>query len=232
MHIFTVATIRKALRIVVKTLLGIVCFLLLYAAVVFLCGKIIIGKEKSDNHDIAIYIKTNGVHADIVVPARSPQADWSKEFKYTNTHLKDTTWNYLALGWGDKGFYLTTPTWADLKFSTAFKAAFALSSSAVHATYYRSMTENESCRKIWISNEQYDRLIRFIISSIEKGTDGHSIYIPTNANYGISDAFYEGTGRYNLFYTCNTWTNNALRSCGQRHCLWAVLDKSIFGCYK
>lgn len=226
------ATIRKVLRILLKTLLGIVCFLLLYAGLGLLFGKIVIDKESSTKPDIAIYIKTNGVHCDIVVPARSPQVDWTKEFKFTNTHLKDTTWQYLSLGWGDKGFYLNTPTWADLKFSTAFKAAFALSSSAMHATYYRTMNENERCHKIWISNEQYARLIRFIYAGLEKGADGHSIYIHTNANYGISDAFYEGTGRYNLFYTCNTWTNNALRSCGQRHCLWALLDKSIFACYK
>lgn len=225
-------TIKRALRIVAKTLLGILCFLVLYAGLGFLLGKISISKEPNEHNDVAIYIKTNGVHTDIVVPARSSQFDWTKEFKYGNTHLNDTSWSYLAIGWGDKGFYLNTPTWADLKFSTAFKAAFALSSSAVHATYYSTMVENENCCKIWISNEQYTRLTRYILSSVEKDASGHSIYIPTNANYGVSDAFYEGTGRYSLFYTCNTWTNNALRSCGQRHALWALLDKSIFSCYK
>jgi uncharacterized protein (TIGR02117 family) len=222
--------VKKILRIAAKTLLGVVCFLLLYLGLGWLGGQITIGKEPG-NEDVAIYIKTNGVHTDIVVPARTPQADWTREFKYANTGLHDTTWNYLGLGWGDKGFYLQTPTWADLKFSVAFKATFGLSPSALHATYYRQMVENKTCRKIWLSKEQYDHLVQYILSSLQKGPDGHSIYIKTNANYSISDAFYEGTGRYNLFYTCNSWANNALRACGQKHCLWALTDRSIFAAY-
>ena len=52
-----------------------------------------------------------------------------------NTKSKDSTAEYLAFGWGDKGFYLDTPEWSDLKASTAFKAAFALGNSAMHTTF-------------------------------------------------------------------------------------------------
>jgi hypothetical protein len=55
--------------------------------------------------------------------------------------------NYLAFGWGDKGFYLNTPEWADLKVSTALNAAFGLSSSAIHSTFYKKLRENETCKK-------------------------------------------------------------------------------------
>lgn len=50
--------------------------------------------------------------------------DWSQKIPFSQTKGKSTDFNYIAFGWGDKGFYLDTPTWADLKFSTAFKAAF------------------------------------------------------------------------------------------------------------
>lgn len=158
--------------------------------------------------------------------------DWSKEIKFANTQSNDSTLPFLALGWGDKGFYLETPTWADLKFKTAFRAAFGLSTTAIHATYYRSMTESESCKKMWISRDQYGRLIDFITNSLQKDGNGHAIYIKTNANYGNTDAFYEANGRYSLFWTCNSWTNEGLKVSGQKACLWTAFDKGILEKYE
>ena len=69
------------------------------------------------------------------------------------------------MGWGDKGFYLDTPSWADLKFSTAFKAVFGINTAAIHATYYKELKENELCKKIEISKEQYKDLVAYIQKS-------------------------------------------------------------------
>jgi uncharacterized protein (TIGR02117 family) len=84
------------------------------------------------SNEIEIYILSNGVHTDIVLPAKNECKDWTKEIKIDNTLAKDTSINFMAFGWGDKGFYLETPTWADLKFSTAYKAMFSLSNTAIH----------------------------------------------------------------------------------------------------
>lgn len=224
--------LNRSLKITGKTLLGIVSFLIVYALAAFVCSRITIDKEKDTKGEVAIYIKTNGVHTDIVVPVRSELMDWSKEVKYEFTSCKDTNYKYLALGWGDKGFYLQTPEWADLKFSVAFNAAFGLSSSAMHATFYRKIQEGESCRKINISAEQYARLIKYVSGSFKRDENGHFMHISTNANYGISDAFYEAKGRYSLFYTCNTWANSVLKACGQKSCLWTIFDTGIFAQYK
>lgn len=72
-----------------------------------------------------IYILTNGVHTDIVMPTKSEQIYWNKKIPYKNTIATDSTYQYIAMGWGDKGFYLETPEWSDLKASVAFKAALA-----------------------------------------------------------------------------------------------------------
>ena len=135
------------------------------------------------------------------------------------------------MGWGDKGFYLNTPTWADLKFSTAFKAATALSTSAMHTTYYQTMEENDECVKIEISKQQYTTLIQYIKSSLQKDPENNFIHIPTNAVYGTTDAFYEANGKYSLFKTCNSWTNSALKISGQKACVWTGLDSPIFEKY-
>ena len=201
--------------------MGFIGFVLLYLLCAYCLSRIAVDGEPKTSNDVAIYIKTNGVHTDLVVPIKNDQIDWSSEIKFANTHLVDTSkMKYLAMGWGDKGFYLETPQWSDLKFSVAFKAAFALGSTAIHATFYGDLPENESCKKIIITNEQYARLINYITNSLQHDAEGHVMRIITNANYGNADAFYEAKGSYSMLHTCNTWANNGLKKSGQRACLW------------
>lgn len=224
--------IKKVFKYGCYTLLGCIAFIAVYLVCAWGLSRLTVDKEPGAE-DIAIYIKTNGVHADIVVPLVTGQMDWRSEIKFANAHLDDTTRiTYVAMGWGDKGFYLQTPTWADLKFSTAFKAAFGLNTTAIHTTFYEKLQEDASCKKIMISSGQYKRLVNFITASFDKDARGHVLPIITNANYSNADAFYEATGRYSLFHTCNTWTNNALKACGQKACLWTPFDTGIFHQYK
>lgn len=224
--------LKKTLLIIGRIILGFIIFVATYLFFVFLLSVIPVKKETAANQDIAIYILTNGDHTDIVVPVKNEVTDWSKVLKYENTVGKDTTARYLALGWGDKGFYLNTPTWSQLKFSVAFRAAFALSTSALHATFYKTMTESADCKKIMINKQEYLRLIAYVNNTFKRDGQGEVINIKTNANYGNDDAFYEAKGKYNLFYTCNTWANNALKACGQTACVWTPLDRGIFYHYR
>ena len=225
---------KKVVKVIFRTILGFIAFVALYLLGAFVLSRIGVNKElaSSSSAGVPIYIHTNGVHTDIVVPVKNEMCDWSKEIKFENTISKDTIAKYVAFGWGDKGFYLNTPTWAQLKFSVAFKAAFALSTSAIHATFYKTIEENADCKKILISKDQYSALIAYIQKSFKTDSAGNIINIKTNANYNNEDAFYEAKGRYNLFYTCNTWANNALKACGQRACLWTPFDKGIFYQYR
>jgi uncharacterized protein (TIGR02117 family) len=126
-----------------RCVLGFLAFVALFLLAAFLLSIWTVKKEPGTSNDVAIYILTNGDHTDIVVPVKNEVTDWSREMSFQNTIGHDTTAKYLAVGWGDKGFYLNTPTWSQLKFSTAFKAAFALSTSAIHATYYQSIKEKQ-----------------------------------------------------------------------------------------
>ncbi|MBC7864901.1 MAG: TIGR02117 family protein [Bacteroidia bacterium] len=181
---------------------------------------------------IEIFVKSNGVHTDLVVPVKSKVISWDSTFHPSSFKGADSTFEYLAFGWGDKGFYLYTPTWADLKFSTAFKAAFWLGESAMHVTYYQnSPKETERCKKIIISEEQYRKLISYIKDSfktIGQGSYvGNSIIRIDHPGYGNHDKFYEGKGTYNLFKTCNEWTGDGLEECGVKIGLWTPLQGGI-----
>ena len=189
-------------------------------------------KDDGQKKEIPIYIYTNGVHTDIVMPVKNDLQDWSLKIPFANTKSKKTDYQYIGIGWGDKGFYLDTPTWADLKFSTAVKAAFWLSDSAMHCTYYTTMKEGEDCKMILISRGQYENLVKYVEKKFDRDQNGNFILIPTNAVYSDNDAFYDAQGTYSFLYTCNTWSNNALKAAGQKAALWTPTDFGIFQHYK
>jgi uncharacterized protein (TIGR02117 family) len=224
--------LRRILKILKRVLISIIVLVVLYFGIGYCCSRIVISAEKDTAKEVAIFIKTNGKHTDIVVPVRNEIIDWSEKIPFRNNISQDTVFSFLAFGWGDKGFFLDMPTWDDLTFGLAFKAAFWLGTTAMHTTYYKELAEDKDCRKIMISKLQYERLVIFITDKFKKGTDGNFINIRTDAAYGTTDAFYEAKGRYNLFYSCNTWANDALKACGQKHCLWTFFDDPIFSIYE
>lgn len=224
--------LKKTLKIIGKTLLYFLGFIALYLLIGFCLSKITVHNQPDAPDEMAIYILTNGVHTDIVMPVKTEFINWSEHLPFEHTKSANSSYNYIAMGWGDKGFYLQTPTWADLKFSVAFKAATGLSSTAIHTTYYRRMVEAEDCKKIMLSTAQYQKLIDHITASFQKDSEDNFINISTNANYGNADAFYEANGSYSMLTTCNTWANNALKVTGEKACLWTAFDTAIFEKYE
>jgi len=216
-----------------KTLGIILGIIVLYAILGYLLPFIeVSAKDDGEQKEIPIYIYTNGVHTDIVMPVKNELHDWSAKIPFANTTSKKSDYNYVGIGWGDKGFYLDTPTWADLKFSTAVKAAFWMSESAMHASFYKTMTEAADCKKIMISKKQYEALVKFIDAKFDRDANGNYILIPTKAVYSDNDAFYDAQGSYSFLNTCNTWANDALKAAGQKAAWWTPTDYGIFLHYK
>jgi uncharacterized protein (TIGR02117 family) len=215
-----------------KVILGFFAFILLYIVVAFSLSKIAVNSEAiQEKKEVSIYIKSNGVHTDIIVPIKNQIKDWSSEIKFNDTKSKDSLMQFLAFGWGDKGFYLYTPQWSYLKASTALKAATGLSTSAMHTTFYKNISENENCKKINISKENYQKLVTYISESFKRDLN-QKFQCISGHSYANNDIFYEANGTYSLFYTCNTWANNALKSCAQKAALWTPYDGGIFCHYQ
>ena len=223
--------VQQIARILGYCLVGFIAFILLYVVAALLLSRIPVAK--ADPHapaDVTVYLHTNGVHTDIVLPVVSPGFDWRPLLPYANLPSQDAALPYVGFGWGDKGFYLDTPTWADLKLSTALAAAFWLGSAAMHTTYFRAMTPGPQTIALHLSRAEYARLVDYIRGSFRRDAQGRFEHIAGHS-YGRDDAFYEAPRVYSFLYTCNTWTNNALKASGQRACLWTPSDKGIFGIY-
>lgn len=222
----------KALLLILKAMFGVIAFILFYLFASIILSLIPCNTKFGSTADgVEIYILTNGIHTDMVLPAKNEFKDWTKEIEFKNAISNDPNVNFMAFGWGDRGFYLETKTSGDLKFSIISKAMFALGKSAMHITNYRYLKVDSTCKKISISKGEYERLVKYIEDSFMKNTSGKLSWIKDHC-YGENDSFYEAKGSYSLFKTCNTWANEGLKMSGIRCCLWTPFDKGIFYQYK
>ncbi|MFQ5506099.1 MAG: TIGR02117 family protein, partial [Planctomycetota bacterium] len=136
--------------------------------------------------------------------------------------------SHVSFGWGDRGFYLRTPTWSDLELSTALRAILLPSASVMHVEHFWGPPEpGPSCRRLVLSEAQYGRLVAYIEESFRKDAAGRPMRIP-GRGYDQYDDFYEARGSYHLFYTCNNWANQGLKASGVRTALWSPFETAIF----
>lgn len=221
---------RSFWRIARNAFLCLLGLIAAYAIIGTALSLIPINNNAKSDGEIVVYLERSDVHTDIVVPTRTGRIDWSSVVPPQDT--KDATKRkYLAFGWGSQDFYLNVPTWSDLTAGIALKAISGTGGTALHTEYEREPAEGENCRRLSLSAAQYDALVDYILSSGKRSGEGAFVRID-HAGYDTSDSFYEGTGRYSPFFTCNTWANSALKACGQKCCLWTALQQPIFWKYQ
>lgn len=190
----------------------------LYFLAAFICSSISVNELSSGQY--TIFLNTNGVHLDIIIPIQNinPELKSGMSFK-PNTR-------YVSYGWGDRNFYLNTPTWGDLTFSTAFNAMFLESETLMHVTFYGYQ------KRKWVKIKISDEQLKSLNNLINKSFHGDSKAMIQNAGYGDNDEFFEATGSYSCFYTCNTWVNSILKKSGIKACLWTPFDSALINLHK
>jgi uncharacterized protein (TIGR02117 family) len=214
---------RKTITLIFKLLKAVFIFLtsavILYFMAALILSFLKTHPPKTDClAENEIYITTNGVHLDIVLPVKNIEPELLNQLEI----LPGT--KYVSFGWGDREFYINTPEWKDLTFKTAFKALFLRSESAMHVTCYS--TRYTSLRNIKICSAQLDFLNKYIEKSFSKNESGSfkKIAVP---GYYDSDFFYEATGSFSLFKTCNVWVNNALKAADVPTSVWSPFDFGV-----
>jgi uncharacterized protein (TIGR02117 family) len=218
----------KFLLVFLNALFCLIVLIFIYQFFILLLGIIPANKDfTSAENGIEIYVGTNGVHTDLVLPVVNEIIDWREKITLKDFPEVDTAFKYITMGWGDKGFYIQTPTWADLTVSTAFNALFLASPAAMHITYRRNAPRNnEHYVGVRITNKEYKEIVDFVIPYFQTNQHGEIILIP-DAGYNIYDNFYEAHGKYHMVNTSNNWTNTCLKNAGIRAALWSPLDQPI-----
>ncbi|MGJ7580929.1 TIGR02117 family protein [Variovorax sp. RHLX14] len=177
--------------------------------------------------DVQAFVLTNGVHTDLVFPIRSAQIDWTGIFPMADAAAVPRDAEFIAIGWGDREFYLHTPTWADLTVSRALGALAGRNPSLLHVTWLRrgqfATPGSSGAYALPLTAAQYAGLAAYVRAKLP---DGLATPLPS-AGYGGQDAFYEATGSYGPFETCNTWTGRGLRNAGLTMGRWTPFDYNV-----
>ena len=205
---------------------GLVLFLfpVLYVLVSLITSGITVNNnEKKTDKNKIIYLNTNGIHLDIVIPRNELSTEFLDGVYYEEGE------NYLSFGWGDEDFYLNTPEWSDLTFSIGFKALFLNSSTLIHLTRYNNKRKNWV--EVKLDNEKLEKLIHYIQSSFQTDKANNKIML-LGESYSAKDNFYKANGSYSAINTCNSWVNTGFKQSGLRACLWTPYDFGLLRKYK
>ncbi len=201
---------------------------LLFYLLILLIGLIPVNNDfEPAAEGIEIFISSNGVHADVVVPIHTDIINWRESFPEENFAGNTNAATYVAIGWGDKGFYVDTPRWEDFKISMALKALFTPSPCCLHVVMKSKPKPGENMRSVTISEKQYSRMVQTIQSCIKLDKSEKLILIP-DASYNQFDAFYEAKGNYHIFNTCNSWVGWVMRKSGIKAPLLTPMPKTVY----
>ena len=234
LHWYQTRKVRNALKRIRKfagyffTILG--SAILLYVLSTFILSRITVKGRNNAGAKIQIFLMKSGVHTDFILPVSNSIKDWRQEFPLANTGFKDSSSKLISIGWGDKTFYMNTPTWADLSLKTSLTVPFGLGPSAIHATYYQQLLDDRPNIRLHLTPKQYSKLVKYIEKTLDRHKNGSTKYIKATMPGVVTgnDAYYAAKGRYSVFFTCNTWVNSGLKSCQQKACYWTAFAGGIF----
>ena len=217
--------LRRFLRRAALALVGAVALYFLAAVVL---SAIPLNRGTGRCGPVEIFVRSNGVHVDLVLPVRNDRFDWdpvAPPADAADPHAAAVPW--VAIGWGDREVYRRVPTWNDLTPGLALRAGLGLHGAALHAERLFAVEEGPDCRRLALTESQYDALVAFLLESGVRDEDGRLVPLAGASGFGATDAFYEARGRYHPFFTCNTWCNLALKRVGLPCCVWTPFASPI-----
>ncbi len=176
-----------------------------------------------------IYVESDSMHVNLILPVQNQAFDWS-QFLDLDQIGKDTqqSYRYLKFGWGDRDFYMNTPSWSEVKLSSVLRSLFLPGNPAAlyvegDAQLPHDQTADLKC--VRVSQDDYLKLVGFIKASFQQTSQGQPIRIQDSTI--ATSGFYEATGHYSILRTCNTWAADGLDSAHIQTPLWSGLASAV-----
>lgn len=170
-----------------------------------------------------IYLVSNGVHTDLILPAEELGLDWRPLLPRVDFADRDPRARFIAFGMGERRVYLNTPRWRDIRPRTVW-AALAGGERVMHVEWVVDPAWH--ARAIRLRPEEYRRLWAAVRASFRVDANGRPQRID-HPGYGRDDAFYQGVGRASAINTCNVWAADMLRIAGVKTSLWPPFAQGL-----
>lgn len=219
MKMYISTMIKRLLKGLLRFLLSVVIWIVVYGLATILGTLIPTKKEPIENtSDVTVYLISNGFHTEWVFPIRYQTINWLKRFgsDFTGNYQHYT---YLAIGWGDRDFYMNSKTYPSLY--TTYKALLMPSESILQVTFYKNIPRSWNVIRLRIELEQYETLYSFMDKQFKKDFFGNYELIQGKPHQ--ARLFLKSWGAYHCLNTCNNWTNRGLKKIGHKTGVWTPL---------
>ena len=160
--------------------------------------------------DYPVYLVSNGVHINLVLPLHNDIADWRDRLPESGPG------DWVYIGWGSRAFYTQVPTWGDLTVPLAAKALLWDDSVLFVRGGAAPLPGSGQVRKIRLNAAQYRQLNADIRHQFAAATP-----LPDNPH------FYAARGAYQPLQTCNEWVRRRLQPLGVTVPLWSPFDRPL-----
>ena len=220
---------RKISSIIRRALLAIAAIPAFYLLAALLSSLIPVNRGWSEaEQGTTIYLISNGVHADLVLPAEAQGLNWRPLLPLKDFAAPDASAQWVAFGAGERRVYLDTPRWRDIKPRTIW-VALSGGERVMHVEWVSN--PGYEARAIRLRPEEYRRLWAAIRAGFRLDRHGRPQLID-HPGYGTQDAFYVGTGKTSAIKTCNSWIGERLRLAGVKTGAWSPFAQGILWRYR
>ena len=222
---------RKARKkpVVRRLALALAAIPLLYLLAALVGSLAAVNRHWSEPEDgVTIYLANNGVHADLILPAKAEGLDWRPLLPKRDFLAANADAGWVAFGAGERRVYLDTPRWRDITLPTIW-ASLTGGERVMHVEWVAN--PGYAAREIRLRPEEYRRLWQSIRAEFHLDADGRPVRI-AHPGYGPSDAFYEGRGKATAISTCNNWAADRLRMAGVKTSLWPPFVQGLVWRYR
>jgi uncharacterized protein (TIGR02117 family) len=171
-----------------------------------------------------VYLRSNGIHVDIVMPAQAEGLDWSALLPPSHVRAAPAEVRWYGFGAGERRVYLETPSWGAITPRTLWSALTG-GERVLHVD--QTAEPGAELYALRLRPEEYRRLW----AAIRADFDGKPRRID-HPGYGPDDAFYQGRGRSSAVQTCNQWVADKLRLAGVRTSAWTPFAQGLLWRYR
>ncbi len=185
--------------------------------------------SQTDPCEFTIYLTSDGFHTNFIVPVETTAYRWQDHLNLDAVGGQPaSTYRYLQFGWGDRRFYMETPSWDQVKPTEALRALFYWDNdSAIFVKGHPQVPQypNEQLKCLRLGRTDFLALMNFIDGTFRVSADGSKQRLGSGQDRESS--FYAANGSYSVLKTCISWTADGLRAANVNTPLWGGLATPI-----
>ncbi len=218
--------LSKALKFIIYAVATVFCLIAAYIAAAAI-GTVwrTAPTETLNEQTTTAYVLSNGFHSDIVLPLKGGTLPVGFPELQQDLDVSLANKDYLIVGWGSQTAYTSLLELSDLTAGIIAKALF-FDRSVLHIQPYSGSLQGPGVYRLELDSAQFDQLWSFVGQTFVVDSNAAPMLIP-DVTHGYGDVFYRAEPRFSLFYGCNAWVGEALRSAGISFGRWTPFAQSI-----